>query len=279
MSRARIVLVAIVAVVVLAPLVVWVKGGAARFHAAEVEVRAPADQVFAYLTEPEKMKQWVSGLVESRREEAGSGKQDRETGSEKRDGEAASAKQSGAAGSGKQGGEAGSAKQNEVGSAKQNDEAKSKAHDGEAASANDNGEAESAQSGDAESEKGNGVQAAARPPEVGARSVDVIEREGERVEIETEIRRIEKNQLLQVRMRANFFDAVNHFDLTPTANGTKVTQNLTVSYKGFARFLAPFTDDKTRSELERDLDRLKRAVENAAAQPATPPAADPAKPN
>lgn len=279
MSRVRIVLLAIGVVVLLAPVVMWVKGGTARFYAAEVEVRAPADQVFPYLTEPEKMKQWVSGLVESRRENAGS---------EGHNSEAESEKQSGAAGSGKQGGEAGSAKQNEVGSAKQNDEAKSKTREDEAASANDNGEAESEkqvgeaeseQSGEAQSEKGSGVQAVARPLEVGARSVDVIEREGERVEIETEVRRIEKNQLLQVRMRANFFDAVNHFDLTPTATGTRVTQNLTVSYQGFARFLAPFIDDKTRSELERDLDRLKRAVENAAAQPATPPAADPAKPN
>ncbi|MGH9858971.1 MAG: hypothetical protein ACRD5F_02985 [Candidatus Acidiferrales bacterium] len=227
MSRRRIVWAAIVAAVVLAPLVVWMKGGAPRFYAAEVEVRAPADRVFPYLTEPEKMKQWVAGLVESRREGAGSDQQD-----------------------------------SRAGSRPQGVFADSQPRNGEAPAG-----------------KGNAAQATSLPLEVGARSIQVIEREGERVEIATEIRRMEKNQLLQVRMQAPFFDAVNHLDLTLTATGTKVTQNLTVSYKGWARFLAPFTDDKTRSALESDLERLKQAIETAPVQPATPPAADPAPPN
>ncbi|MGH9793442.1 MAG: SRPBCC family protein [Candidatus Acidiferrales bacterium] len=225
MSRRRIAWAVIVAVAVLAPLVVWVKGGAPRFYAAEVEVRAPADRVFPYLTEPEKMKQWVAGLVEWRRE--GAGPEDR------------------GAGSRPQGVLADSRPRN----------------------------------GEASTEKGNGAQVAALPPEVGARSIQVVEREGERVEVATEIQRVEKNQLLQVRMQAPFFDAVNHLDLTPTASGTRVTQNLTVSYKGWARFLAPFTDDKTRSALESDLERLKQAIENAPVQPAVPPAANTPPPN
>lgn len=225
MSRRGIVWAAIIAVALLAPLVVWVKGGAPRFYAAEVEVRAPADRVFPYLTEPVKMKQWVAGLVESRSE----------------------------------------------GPEEQNRGADSRAQGVLADSQPRNGEAPT--------EKGSAARAAARPPEVGARSIQVVEREGERVEIATEIRRMEKNQLLQVRMQASSFDAVNHLDLTPTASGTKVTQNLTVSYKGLARFLASFTDDKTRSALESDLERLKRAIENAPVQPATPPAADTPPPN
>jgi uncharacterized protein YndB with AHSA1/START domain len=185
LKRSRTILLAIAAAILLGVAVVWMQGSTPQFYASEVEIRATADQVFPYLIEPEKRKQWILGLAEARPRD----------------------------------------------------------QDGETTTA---------------------------LPQVGAAWFDVIEREGKRLEIETEVSRVEKNQLLQVRVHAPSFDAVHHFDLTSARDGTKLTQNLTVTYRGLARFRVPFTKDETRQKLEADLRRLKQAVEHASPAPASP---------
>ncbi len=155
------------------------QGGTPQFHATEVEIRALAEQVFPYLVEPEKLKQWVSGMAESR----------------------------------------------------------ALTQDGLV---------------------------------VGAKLIEVVENDGKRVQIEAEIARIEKNQLVQLKMRSSYFDAVNHLDLTSTPHGTEVTQNLTVTYKGLARFFVPFRDSRIQGEWAGDLNRLKEIVEKSN-PPSVPP--------
>lgn len=100
---------------------------------------------------------------------------------------------------------------------------------------------------------------------IGAAWVEVIEREGQRVEIGKEIMRLEKNQLVQISMHSSSFDGVSHLDLSPTASGTKVTQNLTITYKGLQRFLIPFRRSDLQRQMESEMDRLKKAVEESAA--------------
>jgi hypothetical protein len=191
MSRAKIVLLAVVGVFLLAAVVTWMHGGSPQFHASEAGIRATPEQVFPYLVDPGKQKQWISGLIEFR------------------------------------------------------------------------------------TQNSNGSDVAAWPPEVGTRWTQVIEKEGQRIEIEVQITRLERNQFVQTRLRAPYFEAVHYFDLSPTSQETKVTENLTLTYKGFARFWAPFTSGGVGKELNADLDRLKEVAERAAL---TSPASNDSKP-
>lgn len=177
MSRWKIAVLATVALLLVAVAVVWSQGGTPQFYSAAVEVRASPEQVFLWLTAPERQKQWVSGLVEVRPQNPGA--------------------------------------------------------------SNPAGE----------------------PPPAGTKWVLVVEKQGNRVEIDTEVTRIEKNQLVQTRMHAPFFDAVSHYDLSPTGQGTRVTQNLTITYSGLVRFLVPFTAGHLRQELQADLLHLRETTE------------------
>ena len=52
------------ALLVVAVAVLWFVGGKTYVNTAEVTIDAPPSQVFPYLTEPDKLKQWLAGVVE-----------------------------------------------------------------------------------------------------------------------------------------------------------------------------------------------------------------------
>jgi uncharacterized protein YndB with AHSA1/START domain len=66
MKRLIYALLTIIVVVVLASGILWFLGGQEFPVDAEITVKAPPEKVFAYLTEPEKLKLWITGFADSK---------------------------------------------------------------------------------------------------------------------------------------------------------------------------------------------------------------------
>lgn len=54
----------IVGVLAVALLILWILGGRTSRHVAEITIAASPDDVFQYLAEPDKARQWMEGVVE-----------------------------------------------------------------------------------------------------------------------------------------------------------------------------------------------------------------------
>ncbi|HEB83632.1 MAG TPA: hypothetical protein ENI92_01385 [Bacteroidetes bacterium] len=55
----------LLALAALAVAAVYIRGGRVKINTVTVEINAPIDQVFAYITEPAKLRQWIDGYVDS----------------------------------------------------------------------------------------------------------------------------------------------------------------------------------------------------------------------
>ena len=64
MKRWHWIAIALVALPLLVAGALWVLGGRTQVYRAEIEIEAPPEEVFPYLTEPDRIAQWVDGLVE-----------------------------------------------------------------------------------------------------------------------------------------------------------------------------------------------------------------------
>jgi uncharacterized protein YndB with AHSA1/START domain len=109
---------------------------------------------------------------------------------------------------------------------------------------------------------------------VGARSIEVVEQDGRRTEMTTEVRALEPGRLLEVSLASPFLAGGNRFVLDGGPDGTRVAQTLTVRYRGAARLFGPFLAGAVRRKLDADLARLKAVVEGAEPAGSEPVTAD-----
>ncbi len=97
---------------------------------------------------------------------------------------------------------------------------------------------------------------------VGARSLETVEENGRRVEMETTIVRLELNRRFESTIQAPHLEGLAQYCLSPEQDGTRVTHTLEARYKGvLMRCMAPFMGSAVRKKLASDLGRLKRLVE------------------
>ncbi len=97
---------------------------------------------------------------------------------------------------------------------------------------------------------------------VGARSLETVEENGRRVEMETTVVRLESNRLFESTIRAPHLEGVARYRLNPEGDRTRVTHTLEARYKGLLmRCMAPFIGSVVRKKLASDLGRLKSLVE------------------
>ncbi len=101
---------------------------------------------------------------------------------------------------------------------------------------------------------------------VGARSIDVVGEDGQRVEMTTEVLALETGRLLEVSLESPFMAGTNRFALSPSPEGTLLTQTLTGRLRGMARLFGPFMGGTVQRKLDGDLARLRSAVESGAAR-------------
>jgi uncharacterized protein YndB with AHSA1/START domain len=100
-------------------------------------------------------------------------------------------------------------------------------------------------------------------PRRGAKSIDVVEENGRRMEMASEILQFEPGRELEARIENPMCDVISRFQLTPAAEGTRVEQTMTATFKGAYRTFAPFVAGAVQKKLEEDLARLREKAEAA----------------
>jgi uncharacterized protein YndB with AHSA1/START domain len=96
---------------------------------------------------------------------------------------------------------------------------------------------------------------------VGARAREVVEENGKRFEMESEVVGLEPNRTLEVSLRHPSMECVNRYQLEPEDSHTRVTMTMRLSGRGFMRLMAPFIGGPARRKLDADFGRLKELLE------------------
>jgi hypothetical protein len=94
------------------------------------------------------------------------------------------------------------------------------------------------------------------------RFLDVFEDHGHRIDIEAEVVRHEPPRLLEVRLRANAFEATSKQRLEAAGDGTRLTTVVETAYTTrLARLAGPLVARRAQRQLETDHAALKKLVE------------------
>ena len=96
---------------------------------------------------------------------------------------------------------------------------------------------------------------------VGSRSRDIIEAEGRRIEVETEIVELRPGKRLAVRITSSGHDQVDSYDLDARDDSTELTYRSDMRMRGLTRLLTPLITPQIRARAVKDLATLKREVE------------------
>jgi uncharacterized protein YndB with AHSA1/START domain len=105
-------------------------------------------------------------------------------------------------------------------------------------------------------------------PGVGARSRQVVDIAGRRLEVESRITAFEPEQLVAAELDGKGFHVDTRHELEDDGDGTLVRAEAHTRLSGLAgRFLGGLADRGAQRKLEGDLARLKRLVEEEAERP------------
>ena len=96
---------------------------------------------------------------------------------------------------------------------------------------------------------------------VGSRSRDIIEVDGRRLEVETEIVELRPGERLAVRITSSSHDQDDSYDLEARGPATELTYRSDMRMRGLTRLLTPLITPQLRARAEKDLATLKREVE------------------
>jgi uncharacterized protein YndB with AHSA1/START domain len=97
---------------------------------------------------------------------------------------------------------------------------------------------------------------------VGAKSREIIEVNGRRFEMQSEVLQLEANRLLEVSLQNDFGHTISRYQLEPDNGRTRLTHMMQTNYKGlFARLMAPFIGRAVQTKLDGDFNQLKQLVE------------------
>ena len=96
---------------------------------------------------------------------------------------------------------------------------------------------------------------------VGSRSRDIIEAEGRRIEVVTEIVELHPGERLAVHITSSSHDQLDSYDLQTRNGVTELTYRSDMRMRGLIRLLGPLITRQIRARAEKDLATLKRVVE------------------
>jgi uncharacterized protein YndB with AHSA1/START domain len=96
---------------------------------------------------------------------------------------------------------------------------------------------------------------------VGARSREIIEEGGRRMEMEGEVLQVTPGRLLSMRLTAEGISIQADYTLEPRGGQTVVSLTQVAHYGGGLRLAAPFLDGAVERKLARDFEALKRLAE------------------
>ena len=98
---------------------------------------------------------------------------------------------------------------------------------------------------------------------VGAKSVEVIEKDGQIYKMESEILRLEAPRLLEMRfVVVGAGTTRGTYELTPEGNQTRLTFNIASVSHGWIRLFAPFLGPAIQKQIDENTGRLKQVAES-----------------
>jgi hypothetical protein len=98
-------------------------------------------------------------------------------------------------------------------------------------------------------------------PGAGARFRDVLEGQGQRFEVETELMGYESPRRLELVFRGRAFQATSTQELVEADGRTSLTVAIQTEYKGAARLFGSLVTRHAHRQLVEDLEALKELVE------------------
>ena len=99
------------------------------------------------------------------------------------------------------------------------------------------------------------------PTRVGSRSRDVLEENGRRMVIETEVTDFVVDRRLAVHIRSDSHESDDRYDLEPVKGGSRLAYVSDMRLKGPMRLMSIAIRPSLRARAERDLARLREQVE------------------
>lgn len=96
---------------------------------------------------------------------------------------------------------------------------------------------------------------------VGARSEELVEEDGRRMVVLTEVVRLDHNRALVVKLENEIFDAVSSYELLAAGDATALVHELETTYKGMMKLMSAMIGGMVQKKLEGDLERLRSLVQ------------------
>lgn len=100
------------------------------------------------------------------------------------------------------------------------------------------------------------------PGQPGATSKLVLYRNGDRLELDSEVLESTPPKELKVRLQNKLFVFVEDYELKSAKDATDLTLNVEANYSGLARITAPLVGSSIEEGLEADFHRLRDKVES-----------------
>jgi uncharacterized protein YndB with AHSA1/START domain len=107
--------------------------------------------------------------------------------------------------------------------------------------------------------------------QVGARFHVSLAGNGLPLNVETEVLESQPNERLITMLESSRFSGRSDFKLTTRGQATVLQHTLKVQPKGWARFVAPFSQTQVQTAIDRGLEQLKRRIEREASGQLLPP--------
>ncbi|MCC9607355.1 SRPBCC family protein [Blastopirellula sp. JC732] len=98
--------------------------------------------------------------------------------------------------------------------------------------------------------------------QVGATAAVVVEANGDRFEMESELLKEVPNQELEVQLTSDMFVIVSDYQLKPNGRETTVSLDMVANYKGIACVMAPLMGSSIQEKLEADFNLLREEVQS-----------------
>ncbi|PQO43461.1 hypothetical protein C5Y93_22655 [Blastopirellula marina] len=99
--------------------------------------------------------------------------------------------------------------------------------------------------------------------EVGAKSTVLVDSNGEKLEMVSEIVEITPDKSLKVRLTCDMFVVVSDYQLSESQGATELSLDMAADFHGLARITAPLISSAIQEKLEADFHRLRDDVESA----------------
>lgn len=98
--------------------------------------------------------------------------------------------------------------------------------------------------------------------QVGAKAAVLVDSNGEKLEMISEVLEVAPNKELKVRLTSDMFVVISDYQLSASHGETELSLDMEANFNGLARITAPLVSSAIQEKLEADFHRLRDDVES-----------------